>query len=110
MATVVPSDLRLIDRSLVLSGSAPDGVRVQFGGPGGRELTILSGVAGELQGADTGQRMDVRGFQATVVSPGPGTFAVRWLEGARLAPCSQYAVFATGLTQAELDAVIPGIR
>lgn len=103
----MPGDLRLIDRSIVAGGA---GVDVAFGGPGSRELSILSGVAGELPGADTGRRMNVRGHEATVKSTGSGTLIVRWLEAAELAPCSQYAVIATGLTQAELDAVISGVR
>jgi hypothetical protein len=110
VATVVPGDLRLISRTIVPAGTAPGGVRVQFGGSGSRELTVLSGVAGELPGTDTGRRMTVRGHEAAVVSPGTGTLIIRWREHDVRAPCSQYAVVATELTQPELDAVISGVR
>lgn len=110
LATIVPPDLRFFDRAIVPAGNAPGGVRVQFRGLGSRELTILSGVAGELPGTDTGRRGTVRGHEAMVASPGPDTVVVRWREAEELAPCSQYAIVATGLTQPELDAVISGVR
>lgn len=110
VATAVPGDLRLADRTVVSSGNGPGGLRVQFGGQGSRELTILSGVAGELPGADTGRRVIVRGHEAVVASPSADTIVVRWREAGVGAPCSQYAIVATGLTQPELDAVISGVR
>lgn len=109
-ASGYPSDLRAVERVLVEAGSDPKGVRLQFVGPGGRELTLLSGVAGELPGGSSGTHTTVRGHDATIRSPGAGTFVARWLEGPEGAPCSQYAVISSHLTQSEIEAVLSGIR
>jgi len=110
-AEFVPSDLNLTDRSYVESGAGATAMRAQWLGPGSRELTLLSGVAGEIPlGRDTGTRQTVRGHEAPIYSPSADTRVARWLEGPEGDPCSQYAVIASGLSAAEFENVLNALR
>lgn len=109
-ATAVPIDLRITDRMVVPSGPDPGGVRVQYTSVGGRELTLLSGVAGEIPRGPAIRQVTIRRHPAAVSSSASDDVVVRWLEAAEGAPCSQYAVVTAGLTATEVDAVLAGIR
>lgn len=100
----------MTDRTLVPSVGSSAGVRAQYIGAGSRELTLLSGVEGELAAINAAGQVTVRGHVATVFTPAADTALIRWFEAAQGASCSQYAVFATGLTQGEVDSILQGIR
>lgn len=106
----MPSDMNLAERLVLESGIAVRAIRVQYRGDGPRELTVLSGVAGEIPGSDTGTRRTVRGHEASISSASGDTFIARWLEGPEGSPCSQYAVVATGLTEGEFEEVLRSLR
>lgn len=109
-ASFVPPGLAIRDRVIVDAGGAPFGIRVTLADPGGRELSLLSGVEGEIGGTDSGQRVTIRGHYATVFQGAPDTMIVIWREHPVDQPCGQYGVIATGMTRQELNAVISGIR
>jgi len=108
--TVVPADMRVEERTLVPPAGPYAGIRVQYRSGAGRELTVLSGVPGEIPGSRTGDVRIIRGQRAIVFSVQPDTIVARWLEGPEGSPCSQYAVIASGLTRADMDRIIDGIR
>jgi len=108
--TVVPADMRVEERTLVPPAGPDAGIRVQYRSGAGPELTVLSGVPGEIPGSRTGDVRIIRGQRAIVFSVQPDTIVVRWLEGPEGSPCSQYAVIASGLTRAEMEQIIDGIR
>lgn len=111
MAGFVPSGMNLTERAYADSGDGSTAVRTQFIGPGSRELTLLSGVAGEIPlGRDTGTRRTIRGYEASIRSGSPDTRIAWWLEGPEGDPCSQYAVIASGLSAAEFEAVLDSVR
>lgn len=109
-ATALPIDLRVTDRMVVPSGLAPAGVRVQYTTVGGRELTLLSGVAGEIPRGRAVRQITIRGHSADLSFSASDAFVIRWLEAAEGAPCSQYAVVAARLSATEIDAILAGIR
>jgi hypothetical protein len=109
-ATSLPADLRLVDRTLVPAGADPAGVRVQYLGATARELTLLSGIAGEIPRGSTDEQATVRGHPASLSSPSAGIFVARWLEAGEGMPCGQYAVVASRLSRPEMDAVLAGIK
>lgn len=85
-------------------------MRTQFHGNGGRELTLLSGVPGELpRGGAIGQAT-VRGHNTSLSSPSAGIVVARWLEAPEGNACAQAAITASKLSAAELDAVLVGIH
>ena len=98
------------ERSFAESGAGATAIRAQYIGAGSRELTLLSGVAGEIGFCDTGDRRTVRGHEASIRSAPGGTFTAWWLEGPEGSPCSQYAVIAAGLTADEFEEKLRSLR
>lgn len=109
-ATSLPADLRPADRAIFASGPDPAGVRVLYLGAGGRELTLLSGIAGEIPRGSTVEQLTIRNRPASLSSPSADVLVALWLEAAEGAPCSQYAVVASKLSRSEMEAVLAGIR
>jgi len=105
----LPNGMRLTSRSFAESGAGATAIRAQYVA-GARELTLLSGVAGEIPGTDTGVRRTVRGHEAAIREGLGDTRIAVWLEGAEGAPCSQYAVVATGLSEAEFEEILRSVR
>lgn len=110
IAGFVPSGMTLAERSYPESGGGATAIRVQYLGAGGRELTLLTGVAGEIGFGDTGVRRTIRGHEASIRSAPGGTFIAWWLEGPEGSPCSQYAVITAGLTAEEFEEILRSIQ
>lgn len=107
--TFIPEGFSLQSRQQVFDGV----VEVYRDASGERELSFLSGVGGEVgeRGIDTGRRIRIRGFEAAeLVIPETKTRTVVWMERDPSEPCHQYSVNGVGLTDAEWDAVLAGIR
>jgi hypothetical protein len=93
------------------TGTPRAGLRATWADSFGREFTILSGVEGELRGADTGQQLQVRGHSARLLeNEATDTRFAVWREAPEGLPCSQYAAIATGLSDGEFRAYVQLIR
>lgn len=89
----------------------PSGLRRTYTDPAGREFSILSGMEGELGGRDSGERLVVRGHEASIlVNAETDTLIVVWREAPPDQPCSQYAAIGTGLPRDEFLRYVSGIR
>ncbi len=101
----------LREREVVSTGVPRAGLRATWADSFGREFSILSGVEGELGGADTGQRLQVRGHTARLLqNQATDTRFAVWREAPEGLPCSQYAAIATGLSDGEFKTYVQLIR
>lgn len=101
---VLPPDFEPRDR-IVSPGPAPAGLTVVFGdgpAPDGRELTVRSGVGGELPGVATGEILEIRGTSGTIThDPDGEILAVSWTEARADTRCGTYAVVSWKVSREE---------
>lgn|GEM_PF-2613132 len=100
----LPPDFELRDR-IVSPGPAPAGLTVVFAdgpAPDARELTVRSGVGGELPGVATGETVEVRGASGTITHDADGEIlAVSWTEARADTRCGTYAVVSWKVSREE---------
>lgn len=98
-------------RQSVPSADWPAGLLVTWADSAGREISILSGIEGEIGGTEILGSVDVRGHVATVSENDvTSTRIAVWREATEGLPCSKYVLTTTGLTADEFASVIEGVR
>lgn len=108
-ATYLPAGFTLAIERQVGSGPGIVGIGRTYIDDLGREISIESGVPGEVGGRPTGEIIEVRGYRATMTRAGDTINAV-WFEAPVEAACHQYWVTTVGLSIEEFRAVMAGIR
>lgn len=98
-----------VARKRLLPDRAISPLRVDLRGPGGRELTLLSGSTGDLGGLMLARR-PVLGADARLVRTPAGTFALLWLDPIGGEDCPEYGLVANGYAQVEVEAMIPALE
>lgn len=105
----LPAGFAFSEQVPIESGDEWIGVTDVFRDSAGRAITLGSGVPGEIGGRATGEKVRIRGFQASITK-GSDTFTALWFEAPLEAPCYQYSVTTVGLPVDEFRKIIAGIR